>query len=164
MYLVLDLGHLYHLERSVSSRKAADHPATFTKIKVPPQMFLCFIIRQMVPNCDFLHFQKTLSLDFLEMNFSQNCFGHYSVKFHAREKIYLLSCGLKSHWPIRLHDFSEYSFSLTFWVFGMNITDIPRIWELYSCTVNRKGNFIISNSVSYTWSSWYLNWLLYFID
>ena len=75
MYLVLDLGHLYHLERSVSSRKAADHPATFTKIKVPPQMFLCFIIRQMVPNCkthhicDFLHFQKTLSLDFLEMNF-----------------------------------------------------------------------------------------------
>ena len=69
MYLVLDLGHLYHLERSVSSRKAADHPATFTKIKVPPQMFLCFIIRQMVPNCDFLHFQKTLSLDFLEMIF-----------------------------------------------------------------------------------------------
>ena len=76
MYLVLDLGHLYHLGRSVSSRKAADHPATFTtKIKVPPQMLLCFIKRQMLPNCkthhicDFLHFQETLSLDFLEMNF-----------------------------------------------------------------------------------------------
>ena len=111
----------------------------------------------------FSAFSENFIIGFSWNEFSQNCFGHYSVKFHAREKIYLLSCGLKSHWPIRLHDFSEYSFSLTLWVFGMNITDIPRIWELYSCTVNRKGNFIISNSVSYTWSSWYLNWLFYWL-
>ena len=119
---------------------------------------------QSTPDMWFSAFSENFIIGFSGNEFSQNCFGHYSVKFHATERIYLLSCGLKSHWSIRLLDFSEYSFSLTFWVFGMNITDIPRIWELYSCTVNRKGNFIISNSVSNTWSSWYLNWLLYFID
>ena len=59
----------------VSFSEAADHPTAFTKINVPAQMFLCFIIGRMVPNCKthhicaFLHFQETLSLDVLEMNF-----------------------------------------------------------------------------------------------
>ena len=40
---------------SVSFREAEDHPATFTKINISPQVFLCFTIGQMVPNCKTPH-------------------------------------------------------------------------------------------------------------
>ena len=113
MSLVLDLGQFASFgRRDVSFGKAADHPATFTKINVPPLVFLCFII------------------DFLEISF-QDCFGHYSVKCYVCEKVQLLLYGSKSHWPVRLHDFFECSFSLTTWLFRMIIIDIPRVLEVF---------------------------------
>ena len=42
--LFLIWENLHHLRRIVSFNEAADHPAT-TKINVPPQTFLCFMIR-----------------------------------------------------------------------------------------------------------------------
>ena len=69
--LVLDLW------RNVSFSDHQNHPATFTEIGIPPQVFLCFTISQMVAKCKtqhihvFLNFQETLLLDFLEMNFSK---------------------------------------------------------------------------------------------
>ena len=42
----------------------------------------------------------------------------------------MLSYGSKSYWPIRLHEFSECSFSLTTWLFGMIIIDIPSVLEV----------------------------------
>ena len=35
--------NLHHFRGSVSFREATNHPATFTKINLPPQIFLCFI-------------------------------------------------------------------------------------------------------------------------
>ena len=80
----------------------------------------------MIPNCKthhicaFLHFQGPLSLDyhFLEMNFP---------KFVLAIKVCMLSYGSKSYWPIILHDCSECYFSLTTWLFGMIIIDIPSV-------------------------------------
>ena len=59
--------NLHHLGRSVSFREAADHPVIFTKFNVSPQVFLCFIIGQMIPNCKAHHICALLH--FLEMNF-----------------------------------------------------------------------------------------------
>ena len=42
-----------------------------------------------------------------------------------------MSYGSKSHWSIKLHDFSECSFSWTTWRFGMIIIDNPRALELF---------------------------------
>ena len=42
----------------------------------------------------------------------------------------MLSYGSKSYKPIRLHDFVECSFSLTNWLFGMCIVDIPSVLEV----------------------------------
>ena len=62
MCLILDLDNLHHLGRGVSFREAADHPTVFTKVSVPPQVFLWFIIGQVFPNfkthqiCTFLKF------------------------------------------------------------------------------------------------------------
>ena len=39
--------------------------------------------------------------------------------------------GSKSHWRIRLYDFSKYSFSLTTSLFGVIIIDIPRVLEIF---------------------------------
>ena len=84
---------------SVSFREAADHPATFTKINVPRQMFLCFIIGQMVSNWKkhmcFFAFSGNF-IRFSENEFSKNCSGHYSVKCHAWKKVQLLSYESKS--------------------------------------------------------------------
>ena len=44
----------------------------------------------------------------------------------------MLSYGSKSYGPIRLHDFSECSFSFTIWLFGMTIIDIPSVLEVLS--------------------------------
>ena len=77
--------------RIVSFRKAADHPATFSKINVPTQLFLCFIIDQMVPNCKTLHMcffaiSGNFVTRFSGNVFSQDCSGH-SVKCNVWEKV-----------------------------------------------------------------------------
>ena len=73
--------------------KVADLPTIFTKINVPPQVFLCFMIRQMVPNlqntphiCSFA-FSGNFTIRFYGNEFSQDCSGHYSVKCHVWEKV-----------------------------------------------------------------------------
>ena len=77
--------NLHHLVTSVSFREA--------KISLTSQVFLCFIIGKVVPNCKthhiytFLHLQEILSLDFLEMNFPKFCSGHCSVKCYVWEKV-----------------------------------------------------------------------------
>ena len=129
-------NNLYHLRKSVSFSEAADHPAASTKINVPPQMFLCFIIRQMVPSCKihhicfFLHFQETLSLDFLEMNFPKiaRLFWSLFCEMSCLGKGLVVELWIRlSYWPIRLHAFSKFSFSLTTLLFGMVIIDIPSV-------------------------------------
>ena len=56
----------------LSITEAVDHPATFVKSNVSPQVFLFYNETngpklQNTPH--FLHLQETLSLNFLEMNF-----------------------------------------------------------------------------------------------
>ena len=87
--------NLHHLGRSLSFSEAADYPATFTKISIPPQVLLCFIIKLMVPNS-----KKPLGnfiIRFSGSEFSQDCSGHYSVKLYVWEKVLLLSYGSKSY-------------------------------------------------------------------
>ena len=90
---------MHHFWRSVSFREAADHPSTFTKIDLPSQVLLCFMIEQMVPIAKvttyvfFLYFQETLSLGYLEINFRKINLVSYFVKCHHWEKVYLLSYG-----------------------------------------------------------------------
>ena len=42
----------------------------------------------------------------------------------------LVELWIKSHWPIRLHGFSNCSFSLTTWLFRTIIIDVPRPLEV----------------------------------
>ena len=75
MCLVWIWGNL-HFGRNVNFSEDAHHPGNVTKINVPAQVFLCFIIRQMVPNCKTLYvlfgiFQESSSLYFLDMNFAK---------------------------------------------------------------------------------------------
>ena len=56
----------------------------------------------MVPNCKtprmrFFTFPGNFIIRFSENEFSQDYFGHYSVKFHVWEKVRLLSSGSKSY-------------------------------------------------------------------
>ena len=85
--------NLHHLERSVSFSEAADNPATFTKINVPPQVFLCFI-------------------KFSGNKFSQDCSGHYSVKCHVSEKVWLLSYGSKSYIWLKSYKSNSYTWRI----------------------------------------------------
>ena len=125
MYLVLDLGNLHHLGRSVSFGEAADHPAAFTKVNVPPQVFLCFIIGQMVPNfkthniCAFFAFLGNFIIIFSGSEFSQDCSG---FDWPLTNQIALFQC----------------SFSLTTWLFGMIIIDIPRVQEVFPVVLEIK--------------------------
>ena len=79
------------LGRNVSFRKAADHPATFTKINIPTQEFSGFIIGQWFqiaqPICGFFAFSGNSIIRFSGNEFSQDCSGHYSMKSHACEKV-----------------------------------------------------------------------------
>lgn len=62
--------HEKHLGRIASFSDAASHPPTFTEINTTPQVFLFFIIMQMVPNlkthdkCAFLHCLETFIVTF----------------------------------------------------------------------------------------------------
>ena len=75
------LNNLHEFVKSVSFREVPDFPTSYTEIKVSLQIFLCFIIERMVLNCityhiyTFLHFQETLSSDFLEISFSKIVLG-----------------------------------------------------------------------------------------
>ena len=85
MCLVRIWNNLDRLGKSDSFSEAVDHPATFTKINIPPEVFLCFVVREMVPNCKiyqifaFLHFQETLSLDFVKMSFPKIVLAVYCM-------------------------------------------------------------------------------------
>ena len=46
---------MYHSRWSVGFIEAAEHPSTFTKFNIPSKMFLWFMIRRMVPNCQTHH-------------------------------------------------------------------------------------------------------------
>ena len=72
-------------------------------------------------------FSRNFTNRFSVSEFSQDCSGQYFVIRHVFEKVYLLSYGSKSPWPIRLHDSSECSFSFTTWLFGMILIDIPSV-------------------------------------
>ena len=91
--LVLNLGQFASLGRSVSFKEASDHPTTFTKLNVLPQVFLSLIIGKMVTNrktqknmC-FFAFSENFIIRFSGNEFSQDCYDHYSVKCHFREKV-----------------------------------------------------------------------------
>ena len=88
-------GNLHHLGKSVSFREAADRATTFIKINVPPQLFLCSMIVQMIPSCKTRHvffaFSGTFIIRFSGNDFSQGYIGHC----HVWEKVQLLSYGSK---------------------------------------------------------------------
>ena len=72
MCLVLDLGQFLLVWEGHSISEAVDHPETFMKSNVSPQVFLFYNETngpklQNTPH--FWHLQETLSLNFLEMNF-----------------------------------------------------------------------------------------------
>ena len=119
---------------------------------------------QNAPHMYFITYARNFMIRFSGNEFSQDCSGHYSVKCHVWEKVYLLSYGSKSHWPIILHDFSECSFSLTTWLVRVIMIDAFSVLEVCRCTGNRKGDFFIGNSASNTCSTWYHHWWLDFID
>ena len=82
---------------------------TFTKINVLPQMFLCFIIGQMVPLMVTLYirlfaFSENSIIRFSENEFSWKCTVHYSVKVHVLIKIILqvplLFLSLRLQWSL----------------------------------------------------------------
>ena len=75
---------------SASFSEATDHPATFAKINVPPNL-------QNTPHMCFLAFSENFIIRFSGNEFSQDCSGHDSVKCHVWEKVYLLSYGSKSY-------------------------------------------------------------------
>ena len=124
MCLVLDLGQFTSFGWSVSFSEAADHPATFTKINGSPQGFFIYNkkngpkLQNTLRICFFCISVNVFSR-FSGNEFSQDCSVHHFIKYHVRENDYLLSYGSKSYWPIRLHGFSEFSISLTTWLFGM---------------------------------------------
>ena len=110
---------------------------TFNKINRSPQVFLIYnktnvaklkYTTYYTPHIEIYHYIPHICVFCISVNFIirfsgkeffQYFSGHYSVKDHVWEKVYLLSYGSESYWPIRLHDFSESSISLTVWVFGM---------------------------------------------
>ena len=94
------------------------------------------------PHMSFFAFSGNVIIRFSGNEFSQDRSGHYSVKCHVWEKVWLLSFRSKSYWSIRLHDFSECSFSLTTWLSRM-------IMRYCSCTGNRIGDLVIGNIISY---------------
>ena len=77
--------------KGVSFREAADRATTFIKINVPPQLFLCSMIVQMIPSCKthhvFFAFSGTFIIRFSGNDFSQGYIGHCSVKCHVWEKV-----------------------------------------------------------------------------
>ena len=109
-------------------------------------------------------FSRNFTNRFSVNEFSQDCSGQYFVIRHVFEKVYLLSYGSESPWPIRLHDSSECSFSFTTWLFGMILIDIPSVSVVLPVVLEMEKETVIGNSVLYIWSSWYLHWWLCFID
>ena len=100
-----------------SVSEAADHPATFTKLNIPPKVFLIYY-KTKIPKLHntqckcFFAFSGNFIIRFSGNVLSQNCSGHHSLKYHVWEKVYLLSDKSKSYLPIRLHDFCKCSVSL----------------------------------------------------
>ena len=86
----------------IISRVLAGYPAIFTKINVPPQVFLCFIIRnsfklQNTPQLCFFAFSVDFIIRFSVNKLPQDSSGHYSLKSHVWEKVYYLSYEAKSY-------------------------------------------------------------------
>ena len=85
---------------------------------------------QNTPQLCFFAFSVDFIIRFSVNKFPKDSSGHYSVKCHVWEKVYLLSYEAKSYWPVRLHDFSECSFSLTTRLFGMIVINILSVLEV----------------------------------
>ena len=66
----------------------------------------------------FFYISVNFLIRFSGNEFSQDCCGHHSAKCHVWEKVYLLSSRSQSYSPIRPHDFSECSISLTTWLWN----------------------------------------------
>ena len=117
--------------------EAVDHPATFMKSNVFPQLFLFYNETngpklQNTPH--FLHLQETLSLNFLEMNFPNIVFIIIQLNMYWER----FSCWVmdqKSYWLIKLHDFSDSNLSLTTFLFGISIIDMPSVLKVLQVTL-----------------------------
>ena len=86
---------------------------------------------------------RNLFSGFSENEFSQDCSGHYSVKFHVWEKVQLLSYGLKTYRPIRFYDIFKCSFILISWLFGMIMINISSVLEVFPSVLKIKKQFLL---------------------